>query len=170
MNANELIDKLSANPTSPLDLAATSAAALPTILRALRLLAAAEANDGSTPETDACADWNARCERVGDNEIITHGLMLALAHDEGDELRLLASRLERERNALAARVAELEPALLKANDQCRSFFQIANRIATEMGTHAMQTNFGAFTESTKALLDEQHEILTRLNIYAARSK
>ena len=54
------------------------------ILRALRLLAAAEANDGSTPETD---------------ENCIQGMFIDAAF----------SRLfERERNALAARVRELE--------------------------------------------------------------
>lgn len=97
MNANELIDKLSANPTSPLDLAATSAAALPIILRALRLLAAAEANDGSTPETDtAVYDLGYRDES---------GMLI-----KQDAIPIdFAQGMERQRNALAARVAELEP-------------------------------------------------------------
>lgn len=80
MNAKELIDKLSANPTSPLDLAATSAAALPIILRALRLLAAAEGG----------------------------GVALERTEEEWANPAIYISRLERERTDLAARVAELE--------------------------------------------------------------
>ena len=58
-----------------------------TILRALRLLAAAEANDGTTPETDA----------------------LAKLYSTQFQIAEIARSFERERNGLAARVRELEP-------------------------------------------------------------
>lgn len=66
-----------------------------TILRALRLRAAAEANDGTTPETDAVLPYGSSL-----NPDVPH---IAL------ELAGLARCLERERNWLAARVGELEP-------------------------------------------------------------
>lgn len=53
-----------------------------TILRALSLLAAAEANDGTTPETDACGN---EPRSPGDGDYIA--------------MRVVAARLERERNA-----------------------------------------------------------------------
>lgn len=49
-------------------------------------------------------------------------------------------------------------ALVRYNDNARSFFQIANRIATELGTHALQTNFGAFAETTERMLKETHTL------------
>lgn len=84
MNAKELHDALSANPTSGNELAALAAANMLTILRALSLLAAAEANDGTTPETDNPNNidtWRATKDR--------------------------SRRLERERNGLAAEVLRM---------------------------------------------------------------
>lgn len=49
-------------------------------------------------------------------------------------------------------------ALVRYNGNARSFFQISNRIATDLGTHALGTNFGAFAERTKELLDETHQL------------
>lgn len=86
MNAKELHDALSANPTSGAELAALAAANMPTILRALSLLAAAEANDGKTPETDAEAFDAIR---------IAVGRTIDLSVVSID----FARRLERERNA-----------------------------------------------------------------------
>lgn len=126
--------------------------------RALGLLAAAEGGDG-TPETDACADWNARCERIGDNEIITHGLMLALAHDEGDELRLLARRLERERNALAARVRELEAEIVRLCKLPRESFTKHLNLSHDQRAyswHEIQYLLGEWGR-------EQEEVLVRLD-------
>ena len=48
-------------------------------------------------------------------------------------------------------------ALVDHNDNARSFFQISNRIATELDTHALQTNFGGFAESTERMLKEHHQ-------------
>lgn len=56
---------------------------------------------------------------------------------------------------------EFIKALVQYNDNARSFFQIANRIATELGTHALQTNFGAFAESTGKMLKETHDITNK---------
>ena len=92
MDAKELHDALSANPTSGAELAALTAANMPTILRALSLLAAAEANDGTTPETDNpnnIDSWRATKDR--------------------------SRSLERERNGLAAEVLRLK-VLLRNND------------------------------------------------------
>ena len=61
-------------------------------LRALRLLAAAEANDGTTPETDrVIAQW---------------------PRESFGSMSDLSRRLERERNGLAARVVELKGVLI----------------------------------------------------------
>lgn len=56
---------------------------------------------------------------------------------------------------------EWAKALVQYNDNARSFFQIANRIATELGTHALQTNFGSFAETTSRMLKETHDITNR---------
>ena len=76
------------------------------VIRALRLLAAAEANDGSTPECDAAqvqvevwvnGERREQCTTaINDNT---------------------ALRLERERNGLAARVRELERGIEIATDR-----------------------------------------------------
>ena len=63
-----------------------NSAELDTAIRALRLLAAAEANDGTTPETDALAKLCSTQFQIAE----------------------IARSFERERNGLAARVAELE--------------------------------------------------------------
>ena len=81
MNARELADWIEREPRIVLDQGRE------TILRALRLLAAAEANDGTTPETDAA---------------------FPLSVWPADFACDFARRLERERNGLAARVRELE--------------------------------------------------------------
>ena len=60
-----------------------------------------------TPRVDAVPDWNARCGAQDDEKIITHGDLLALAHDEADELRELASTLERKLNEARAEVNKL---------------------------------------------------------------
>ena len=91
MNARELLDEierdLAAGNFAPSELEDAHI-----LRRALRLLAAAEANDGSTPETDAFVS-------------VQFGQM-ACSHGE---LTDYARRLERERNGLAARARELEP-------------------------------------------------------------
>ena len=89
MNAKELHDALSATPMKWADIAAFVTANMPTILRALSLLAAAEANDGTTPETDALPQ--------SDDKPIKEGAMA----------RILCRRLERERNGLAAEVLRM---------------------------------------------------------------
>lgn len=81
MNAKDLIGPLEQQPDHYL---MTDDDETQVILRALRLLAAAEANDGSTPVTD---------------EQLIQGMFV-----DAD----LSRRFERERNGLAARVAELE--------------------------------------------------------------
>lgn len=88
MNAKELHDALSANPTSGTEIAVLAAANMSTILSALSLLAAAEANDGATPETDNPSNidtWRA--------------------------VKDTSRRLERERNGLAAEVGRLRSLL-----------------------------------------------------------
>lgn len=52
-------------------------------------------------------------------------------------------------------------ALVSYNDNARSFFQIANRVATELGTHALQTNFGAFADTTERMLKKTHDITNK---------
>ena len=52
---------------------------------------------------------------------------------------------------------EFIEALVNHNDNARSFFQIANRVATELGTHALQTNFGAFADTTERMLSKWHQ-------------
>ena len=69
------------------------------VLRALRLLAAAEANDGETPQTDDFAEQDFVLETIR-----LHPKILARIKAWADHAR----RLERERNGLAARVGELE--------------------------------------------------------------
>lgn len=66
-------------------------------LRALRLLAAAEANDGNCPDTEGAA-----CRYTG-GDLVTFpkGLSAVVPYH-------FAAALERERNGLAARVRELE--------------------------------------------------------------
>ena len=74
--------------------------AWPVVLRALRLLAAAEANDGNCPETEA-----AMCRYTGGEPVtFPKGLSAVVPYS-------FAANLERERNGLAARVVELEAAL-----------------------------------------------------------
>ena len=73
-----------------------------------------------TPRVDAVPDWNARCGAQDDEKIITHGDLLALAHDEADELRELASTLERKLNEARAEIASyksLTLTLAKAEEQ-----------------------------------------------------
>ena len=91
----DLIDYLSAN--GPPDNMKESECQL--ILRALRLLAAAEANDGSAPETDELVKFLER----------ESGMKADTAVDE--KVIAFIKTKERERNALAARVAELEHAV-----------------------------------------------------------
>jgi len=98
MSAKELHDALSANPTSGTEIAVLAAANMSTILRALSLLAAAEANDGTTPETDA--------EAYDDDN--PYGVNLQVVPAE------FCRRLERERNGLAAEVLRLQ-VLLRNN-------------------------------------------------------
>ena len=93
MNARELLDLIDKH-ASPHSVRVDGLDVKEIILRALRLLAAAEANDGTTPETDAFVSV-----RFG---------QMACSHGE---LTDYARRLERERNGLAARVAELEKEL-----------------------------------------------------------
>ena len=71
-----------------------------TILRALRLLAAAEANDGSTPETDDA--WTIGYASDNFGEAINQAAAALINREQ------TSSRIERERNGLAARVGELE--------------------------------------------------------------
>lgn len=89
MNAKELHDWL----TGPSPISEMDAEDKHTILRALSLLAAAEANDGTTPETDALPQ--------SDDKPIKEGAMA----------RILCRRLERERNGLAAEVGRLRSLL-----------------------------------------------------------
>lgn len=90
---------------------------------------------------------------------------LAAAQKERDEEReagfQTSAELERTRTELSAERARgdaMREALIRYNDNTRSFFQIANRIATELGTHALQTNFGGFAETTAKLLKDTHEL------------
>lgn len=99
MNAKELHDAFNANPTSGAELAALAAANMSTILRALSLLAAAEANDGTAPETDA-AEIKVQ---LGSDYALTGNVPYADC-----------ARLERERNGLAAEVRRLK-VLLRSN-------------------------------------------------------
>ena len=64
----------------------------------------------------------------------------------------------------------LREALVRYNDNARSFFQIANRVATEFSTHELATNFGGFAEATHTMLKETHAITNeaRAAIDAAR--
>ena len=98
MDAKELHDALSANPTSGTEIAVLAAANMVTILRALSLLAAAEANDGTTPETDA-----ARLT-INQRRMIAEGRGVVSEMVEAS----VARRLERERNGLAAEVLRLK--------------------------------------------------------------
>lgn len=88
MDAKELRDAFLANPTSGTEIAVLAAANMVTILSALSLLAAAEANDGTTPETDNPSNidsWRATKDT--------------------------SRRLERERDGLAAEVLRLKTML-----------------------------------------------------------
>ena len=76
-------------------------------------------------------------------------------------LEALAARLaaaQEQTEALEKDAAKYREALVAHNDNARSFFQIANRIATELGTHALSTNFGAFAEVTHRMLTKYHQI------------
>ena len=57
-----------------------------------------------TPRVAAVPDWSARCEAQDDEKIITHGDLLALAHNEANELRELASTLERKLDEAQANI------------------------------------------------------------------
>ena len=89
--------------------------------RALSLLAAAEANDGTTPETDALMlkhltelVWPRDPRLVPD----AYDLAQSIEAKHYRELRDHASRLERERNGLAAEVLRLK--LLLPDDYARA--------------------------------------------------
>lgn len=71
----------------------------------------------------------------------------------------LAAAVEREKT--------MAEALTAHNDNARSFFQIANRIATELGTHALGTNFGGFAETTHGMLTKYHQITNDARALAA---
>lgn len=74
--------------------------AWPIAIRALRLLAAAEDNDGTSPETDALAKLCSTQFQIAE----------------------IARSFERERNGLAARVGELESLV----EQCRGLYQVTH--------------------------------------------
>lgn len=56
---------------------------------------------------------------------------------------------------------ELKAMLIEANGLCRSAFQIANRIATELGTNALGTHFGHFAERLNQSLKRQHDCIQK---------
>ena len=101
MDAKGLHDALSSTPMKWADIAAfvTVTANMPIILRALSLLAAAEANDGTAPETDA-AEIKVQ---LGSDYALTGNVPYADC-----------ARLERQRNGLAAEVRRLK-VLLRSN-------------------------------------------------------
>jgi len=100
MNAKQMISKLDGYG----GIIPFNSEELDITLRALRLLAAAEANDGGAPETDIL--WR------GLNVMQASVLPLKEIHNRTvEDIKTLADfarRLERERNGLAARVRELE--------------------------------------------------------------
>ena len=105
MNARELHDKLEYEHKAGLRwLFSSDAQERETVLRALRLLDAAEANDGSTPETD---------------RLFTVKNIGAATKDGigNDDLYAAFVAIERERNGLAARVRELERGIEIATDR-----------------------------------------------------
>lgn len=60
---------------------------------------------------------------------------------------------------LLSEIHALRNALLDANGLCRSAFQVANRLATELGTHALQTSFGAMADRFHESLQRQHKVI-----------
>ena len=59
---------------------------------------------------------------------------------------------------LREKLERAQAALVHHNDMARSFYQIANRIATEFSTHELATNFGGFADKTEAMLKQHHEV------------
>ena len=60
---------------------------------------------------------------------------------------------------LLAEIRDLRAALIDANEHCRSAFQVANRVATQLGTHALQSNFGALADRLNESLQRQHKVI-----------
>ena len=102
-----------------------------------------------TPETDAFHDnWDS----------------YNYPHEAIHFARTLERRLTAaEQRAEQARrdALEMREALVEHNDNASSFFQIANRIATELDTHALGTNFGGFAETTHRMLAKYHEVANK---------
>lgn len=67
---------------------------------------------------------------------------------------------------LLSEIRALRVALLDANEHCRSAFQVANRVATELGTHALQSDFGALADRLHESLQRQHAAILATGGYA----
>ena len=72
------------------------------------------------------------------------------------DLALQAIHASQEAGQRVSVPLDILSALVEHNDNARSFFQIANRVATEFGTHALSTNFGGFAEATHKMLTKWH--------------
>lgn len=58
--------------------------------------------ESKTPRTDAISDYTQRCESQHGDKIVTSSMCLARAMEEAEDVRDLASQLERELTALQA--------------------------------------------------------------------
>lgn len=72
-----------------------------------------------TPRTDAVKDYEARCEMLHGEKIVTHAMCFERASEETDELRELCEKLERE---LAAAIEQRDK-LVAAFAYLQSFVQ-----------------------------------------------
>lgn len=107
-----------------------------------------------TPRTDAVRDWNARCESQPDDKIVTHGDLLAFAHDESDELRALCIQLER---ALAAANAENAAQREAIAEQCTRLNELM--VGADDGTTPVIRRIGALKEQLALAHDAINDAL-----------
>lgn len=122
MNAKELLDYFDRHARHE-----WSAESHAIILRALRLPAAAEGNDGSTPETDALFA-----------SFFLPGAKTRPTADDFDEVLKHARTLEQRCNALAARVRELEADIIATYDKCMAIVEASNSSGDECCISAVE--------------------------------
>ena len=89
-----------------------------------------------TPRVDAIPNWSARCGAQDDEKIITHGDLLALAHDEADELRELASTLERKLNGAQANILVKDTAWMQRAIDAEAKLAAKTKELAECKAHA----------------------------------
>lgn len=71
---------------------------------------------------------------------------------------------------LLAEIHDLRAALLDANDHCRSAFQVANKLAVQLGTHAHGANLGALADRLLESLVKQHAVILATGGYPSATK